>query len=413
MKYLAKKKMVKVKRVVAFLLVLTSLMSIPVVNGSTVFDFIEGNSIFVASQENIDDAQDELDDINDQMDEWEEYMEELESKLSDKAKILSDLLMDKEILENDMVKTQNAIDKAAIDLEAAKEEEEKAYEAMKSRIRYMYENSTQDTIWDAIIHSNGIADLLKRVEYVSQVHNADRELLENYKAVVQEVETLAAELESNMNDLVALQEIYERQEKELQTAMAELEAEVGDYEEQIAAAEERAEELAEYIEEENRKLEEEKRKEEEEDDDDDGGGGSSDDDDDTAGGYLNDPKYDPPFTSGVDPQELVNYALQFVGNPYVWGGNSLTHGCDCSGFVNLIYRHFGFTGVPRYSQAFKQYGRPVAYANIKAGDIVVYPGHVAIYIGNGKIVEAQSSKAGITCNRRVNCNTITGIRRAL
>ena len=409
MKYLAKKKMVKVKRVVAFLLVLTFLMSVPVVNGSTVFDFIEGNSIFVASQENIDEAQDELDDINDQMDEWEEYMEELESKLSDKAKILSDLLMDKEILENDMAKTQNAIDKAAIDLEDAKEEEEKAYEAMKSRIRYMYENSTQDTIWDAIIHSNGIADLLKRVEYVSQVHNADRELLENYKAVVQEVETLAAELESNMNDLVALQEIYERQEKELQTAMAELEAEVGDYEEQIAAAEERAEELAEYIEEENRKLEEEKRKEEEEDDD---GGGSSDDDD-TAGGYLNDPKYDPPFTSGVDPQELVNYALQFVGNPYVWGGNSLTHGCDCSGFVNLIYRHFGFTGVPRYSQAFKQYGRPVAYANIKAGDIVVYPGHVAIYIGNGKIVEAQSSKAGITCNRRVNCNTITGIRRAL
>ena len=408
MKYLAKRKMVKVKRSIAFILVLTFLMSIPVVNGSSVFDFIEGDSIFVASQENIDEAQDELDDINDQMDEWEEYMDELESKLSDKAKVLSDLLMDKEILENDMAKTQTAIDKAAIDLEDAKKEEADAYEKMKIRIRFMYENSTQDTIWDAIIHANGITDLLNRVEYVSQVHNADRELLNNYKAIVQEVETLAAELESNMNDLVALQEIYERQEHELETAMAELEAEVGDYEEQIAAAKERAEELADYIEEENRKLEEERR-----DDDDDDDGGDDADDDDTAGGYLNDPKYDPPFTSGVDPQELVNYALQFVGNPYVWGGNSLTHGCDCSGFVNLIYRHFGFTGVPRYSQAFKEYGRPVAYANIKAGDIVVYPGHVAIYIGNGKIVEAQSSKAGITCNRRVNCNTITGIRRAL
>jgi len=95
------------------------------------------------------------------------------------------------------------------------------------------------------------------------------------------------------------------------------------------------------------------------------------------------------------------------------GWNSLTNGCDCSGFVNLIYRHFGFKNVPRQSQAFKSYGKPVAFANLKAGDIVIYPGHVAIYIGNGKIVEAQSTKAGITCTRPVTCNTITGIRRAL
>ena len=111
-------------------------------------------------------------------------------------------------------------------------------------------------------------------------------------------------------------------------------------------------------------------------------------------------------------EELVAYALQFVGGPYKWGGNSLTNGCDCSGFVHLIYAHFGFS-TPRYSQSFKTVGQPVAFENIKAGDIVVYPGHVAIYIGNGCIVEAQSTRAGITSYRSVNCHTITAIRRLL
>lgn len=66
---------------------------------------------------------------------------------------------------------------------------------------------------------------------------------------------------------------------------------------------------------------------------------------------------------------------------------------------------------PRYSQAFKSVGQPVSYQNIQAGDVVVYPGHVAIYIGNGNIVEAQSTRAGITNSRPVNCHTITAIRR--
>ena len=107
---------------------------------------------------------------------------------------------------------------------------------------------------------------------------------------------------------------------------------------------------------------------------------------------------------------LVSYATQFVGNPYVWGGNSLTNGVDCSGFVHLVYAHFGIS-TPRYSQAFKSVGQPVSYQNIQAGDVVVYPGHVAIYIGNGNIVEAQSTRAGITNSRPVNCHTITAIRR--
>ena len=110
--------------------------------------------------------------------------------------------------------------------------------------------------------------------------------------------------------------------------------------------------------------------------------------------------------------------MQFVGNPYVWGGNSLTNGCDCSGFVHEVYEYFGYNLV-RYSMSFAYEGVAVSLENIKPGDIVVYErnkdgvGHVAIYAGNGKIVEAQSSKAGITANRSVTCRKIVAIRRVL
>ena len=107
---------------------------------------------------------------------------------------------------------------------------------------------------------------------------------------------------------------------------------------------------------------------------------------------------------------VASFAQRFVGNPYVWGGNSLTNGVDCSGFVHEVYAHFGIS-TPRYSQAFKSVGQAVSFDNIQPGDVVVYPGHVAIYAGGGVIVEAQSTKAGITANRSVQCHTILAIRR--
>jgi cell wall-associated NlpC family hydrolase len=397
----------KFRRVISLILVAGFLIAIPVANGNLDWKNWGKGDVF-ASTSGRDQAKDELDDLEDEMDELEDHFADLEDQLSDKAKELSDLLMDQEILENDIKATQEAIDQAEKDLVVAKEKEAQEYEAMKLRIQYMYENSTQDSVIDAILNANGVVDMLNRVEYVSQVHKSDRELLEEYKKAVEEVEILAATLEMEMNDLVTMREVYEHQEAALESALAQLEEEADNYEDQLATAKRRARELSDYIAEQNRLIALQQQQNNNNNNSSSGNSKPS-----TSGGYLNDPSYDPAFGSNVTGEELVNYALQFVGNPYKWGGNSLTNGCDCSGFVNLIYRHFGFKNVPRQSQAFKSYGQPVAFANIKAGDIVVYPGHVAIYIGNGKIVEAQSTRAGITCNRPVNCNTITAIRRVL
>jgi cell wall-associated NlpC family hydrolase len=94
-------------------------------------------------------------------------------------------------------------------------------------------------------------------------------------------------------------------------------------------------------------------------------------------------------------QQIANFALQFVGNPYVYGGTSLTNGADCSGFVMSVYQNFGIS-LPRTSGEQGQCGTDVGgLGNAKPGDLVSYSGHIGIYIGNGQIVHASSAKTGI------------------
>jgi len=108
---------------------------------------------------------------------------------------------------------------------------------------------------------------------------------------------------------------------------------------------------------------------------------------------------------------VAAYALQFVGNPYVYGGCSLTKGTDCSGFVMLVYRNFGVS-LPHYDAAIRTKGKSVAsLAEAKAGDIICYYGHVAIYLGDGRIVHASNSRDGIKISERADYRTIAGIRR--
>ena len=94
-------------------------------------------------------------------------------------------------------------------------------------------------------------------------------------------------------------------------------------------------------------------------------------------------------------QAIVDYACQFIGNPYVWGGTSLTDGADCSGFVMSVYAQFGVS-LPHSSGAMRGCGYEVGTDQMQPGDIVCYSGHVGIYIGNGTIVHASTPSSGIT-----------------
>ena len=110
---------------------------------------------------------------------------------------------------------------------------------------------------------------------------------------------------------------------------------------------------------------------------------------------------------------IVAYADQFVGNPYVWGGNSLTDGCDCSHFVWLVLRDtIGYPDGYTTSKGWPYRGVKVnSLAEAQAGDIICYSGHVAIYDGNGGIVEALNRKVGIVHHRKADSTTILAIRR--
>jgi len=109
-------------------------------------------------------------------------------------------------------------------------------------------------------------------------------------------------------------------------------------------------------------------------------------------------------------QSVANYAVKFVGNPYVYGGTSLTNGADCSGFVMSVYKNFGVS-LPHSSTSDRYVGYNVgSLANAQPGDLVCYSGHVAIYIGNGQIVHASTEATGIKISN-ASYRTPVAIRR--
>lgn len=365
------------------------------------------------AEQNLKDKKNEINGLKDQQ-------QTTADDIKNKSAKLDEILAAQKKLQSDITSKQAEIEQNQKDLAAAQEKQQEQYDAMKKRIQFMYENSAEDNIWTAIIESKGITDMLNRIEYVSDVYDSDRALMDSYQAAVEQVKEIGTKLDNDMNELTAMQDDYEKQQADVEAAIVALENQKEQYASQIAQAQQQAENYQNIITAQGKIIQEQeaaaaaaaaaaaRANSSSSSSSYDGGGagkGGSIASDYASGGGKN-----PSASTGVSGSDVVSYAMQFKGNPYVWGGNSLTNGVDCSGFVHEVYAHFGIS-TPRYSQAFKSVGQAVSFDNIQPGDVVVYPGHVAIYAGGGVIVEAQSTKAGITANRSVQCHTILAIRR--
>lgn len=365
------------------------------------------------AEQNLKDKKNEINGLKDQQ-------QTTADDIKNKSAKLDEILAAQKKLQTDITNKQAEIERNQKDLAAAQEKQQEQYDAMKKRIQFMYENSAEDNIWTAIIESNGITDMLNRIEYVSDVYDSDRALMDSYQAAVEQVKEIGTKLDKDMNELTAMQDDYEKQQADVEAAIVALENQKEQYASQIAQAQQQADNYQNIITAQGKIIQEQeaaaaaaaaaaaRANSSSSSSSYDGGGagkGGSIASDYASGGGKN-----PSASTGVSGSSVVSYAMQFVGNPYVWAGNSLTNGVDCSGFVHEVYAHFGIS-TPRYSQAFKSVGQAVSFDNIQPGDVVVYPGHVAIYAGGGVIVEAQSTKAGITANRSVQCHTILAIRR--
>ena len=363
------------------------------------------------AEQNLKDKKNEINGLKDQQ-------QTTADDIKNKSAKLDEILAAQKKLQKDITNKQAEIEQNQKDLAAAQEKQQEQYDAMKKRIQCMYENSAEDNIWTAIIESNGITDMLNRIEYVSDVYDSDRALMDSYQAAVEQVKEIGTKLDNDMNELTSMQDDYEKQQADVEAAIVALENQKEQYASQIAQAQQQADNYQNIITAQGKIIQEQeaaaaaaaaaRANSSSSSSSYDGGGagkGGSIASDYASGGGKN-----PSASTGVSGSSVVSYAMQFVGNPYVWAGNSLTNGVDCSGFVHEVYAHFGIS-TPRYSQAFKSVGQAVSFDNIQPGDVVVYPGHVAIYAGGGVIVEAQSTKAGITANRSVQCHTILAIRR--
>lgn len=393
----------------------------------------------------------------------EDQKQTLSAEIDQLDSDLVNIMVEIEILDGELSDKEAQIEQTKADLAVAEENKQKQYEAMKKRIQYLYEKGGDDAWAQMLFQASDFTSLLNQAEYVQQMYDSDRNSLEEFKETVQQVKDLGDQLDSEKAELEEMNQEYQNRQASMQTQLQEKKATSSDYDAQIAQAQSQAAQYTELIRQQNaeiQKIEEEEKKAAEEaarkaaeeaakkaaaeeaakkaaeaskksssasgSNTAASSGSSTSSKNNTSGSSSSaatskDNGSSSSSSSGssgssvsYNPtgQSVVNYACQFVGNPYVWGGTSLTNGADCSGFIMSVYAKFGVS-LPHSSGAMAGCGRGVSYSEAMPGDIICYAGHVAIYMGGGQIVHASNAKDGIKISGNAAYRPIVAVRRVL
>lgn len=293
--------------------------------------------------------------------ELEQQVTQTEEELAALREELTELISDIDQCEKDLVEKGEEIDAAKQDLSAAKQKERVQYNAMKLRIRYMYESGGARLI-QAVLNATDMADALNKVEYATDISNYDREMIIAYIETENEIAALKAALEAEQEELYAMQANYEARQTELNTLIEEKEAEVENFNDQLAIAVQAALNsdpgLQEAI---NMAVQ---------------SGDMSYIQ--NYGGSAN--------VSGDVLNAIIAAAQSQFGVSYGWGTQSPGQSFDCSGLVQYCYQQAGIS-IPRTS------GEILANGTVtndpQPGDICWWSGHVGIYVGDGQYIDAE------------------------
>ncbi len=381
-----------------------------------------------------------------------ENLEAVESEISDLEKEQSSLQAEIDALDAELVTTianismlEDEIAAAEEDLAAAnaelviaRETEAEQYASMKERISYMYVNGGDLSFFQALMGATSFAEVLNRVQMFASVYSYDRQMLAEYQETVAWIETLIVEIEEEEAVLRDEQADLEDQQATLNAMIEEKSAEMDDFDSMLAAAQALAAQYKETIQEQQAILAreaaeaaaaaaaaaaEEAAKAAASSNNASSNTATESSSASTSGSTTTATSTSGSTTesststatsngTGLSGQAEAAYACQFVGNPYVWGGTSLTDGADCSGFVMSVYAHFGIS-LPHSSYALRSVGIAVSVSDLQPGDIICYAGHVAIYIGGGAIVHASNATDGIKITYNYAYQTVVAIRRVV
>ena len=365
-------------------------------------------------------AQTALDNANADIENIQSQQQELQSQIDALDADLVNIIMNLDILEGELSDKQTELDNVTAQLAQAQEDEQNQYDAMKKRIVYMYENG-DDSYIEALVGATDFSDLLNRLEYAQQIYDYDRNLLTQYQETVQQVADLKSQVETEKAELEEVQQSYQEQQASYESMIAEKQSQMSDFDTQLASAQSLAAQYKATVDEQNEIIRQEQAAAAAAAAQNNNKGnntttannnnGSNTGGDSTTGGSTGGGGLNPPFSTSVSGSDVVSYACQFIGDPYVWGGESLTNGADCSGFIKSVYANFGIS-LPHSSVALQRAGSEVSYENAQPGDIVCYAGHVAIYMGGGQIVHASSPSTGIKTGSAT-YRSIISVRRVL